>query len=167
MNNKTEAIIIDIDGTLSDCSHRLHHIEGAKQDWDAFYDAMDKDKVNLWCAKIINEMMDHKEEFWRERRKILFVTGRPEKYREITIDWMKENMDEYIRSPLDNLALTENLFMRKNGDYRPDWKVKREIYIKSIKDKYDVIFCIDDRLQVVRMWRNLGLVCLQCAEIIK
>lgn len=35
---------------------------------------------------------------------------------------------------------------------------------KNIKDKYDVLFAIDDRSSVVDMWRDLGLVCLQCAE---
>ena len=54
--------------------------------------------------------------------------------------------------------------MRKDGDYRPDTVVKKEIYEREIKDKYEVLFAIDDRTQVVKTWRELGLTCLQCAN---
>lgn len=54
--------------------------------------------------------------------------------------------------------------MRKNDDYRQDAVIKEEIYNLYIQPKFDVLFCIDDRKQVVDAWRNLGLVCLQCDE---
>lgn len=56
------------------------------------------------------------------------------------------------------------LHMRKNGDDRADYIVKKEIYEANIKGKYNVIFVLDDRDQVVRMWREEGLKCLQVAE---
>ena len=33
-----------------------------------------------------------------------------------------------------------------------------------IKDKYQVDYVLDDRNQVVEMWRSLGLTCLQVAD---
>jgi hypothetical protein len=30
-------ILVDIDGTLADCTHRLHHIQKQPKDWDAFF----------------------------------------------------------------------------------------------------------------------------------
>lgn len=54
--------------------------------------------------------------------------------------------------------------MRKTGDYRKDCIVKEEIYRKDIEPIYDILFCVDDRKQVVDAWRELGLTCLQCAE---
>lgn len=30
-------VIVDIDGTVADLSHRIHFIEGEKKDWDSFY----------------------------------------------------------------------------------------------------------------------------------
>ncbi len=41
-------VIFDIDGTLADCSHRLHHIQKDPADWDGFYEACeDEDWVLL------------------------------------------------------------------------------------------------------------------------
>lgn len=54
--------------------------------------------------------------------------------------------------------------MRKDGDFRKDSIVKEEIYREWIEPFHEVLFCIDDRKQVVDMWRSIGLTCLQCAE---
>lgn len=56
------------------------------------------------------------------------------------------------------------LFMRKDGDFRPDWEVKKEIYEKELKDKYEILGVFEDRTQVVQMWRSLGLTCYQVCE---
>jgi hypothetical protein len=53
--------------------------------------------------------------------------------------------------------------MRKQGDFRRDSIVKKEIYDNDIKGKFDVEFVLDDRQQVVDMWREIGLKCLQVA----
>lgn len=47
--------------------------------------------------------------------------------------------------------------MRTNNDNRSDEIVKRELYEKNIKNKYNVRFVVDDRPKVVRMWRSLSL----------
>ena len=39
----TKAVIFDIDGTLADCSHRLHHVTGDKRDWNKFFAEMSED----------------------------------------------------------------------------------------------------------------------------
>ncbi len=54
--------------------------------------------------------------------------------------------------------------MRPSKDYRPDTEIKEEIYNNEIKDKYNVLFCVDDRACVVKQWRKMGIVCLQCDE---
>ena len=55
------------------------------------------------------------------------------------------------------------LFMRKQGDHRSDDEVKKDIYEKILKNLYTVELVIDDRNQVVNMWRDLGLSCWQVA----
>src|SRR5690606_5780012 len=56
------------------------------------------------------------------------------------------------------------LFMRADGDGRKDSIVKRELFDKHIRHVYDVEFVLDDRQQVVDMWRNdLGLTVFQVA----
>jgi len=54
--------------------------------------------------------------------------------------------------------------MRATGDNRKDSIVKKEIYEGIIKPVFDVKFVLDDRNQVVEMWRSLGLTVLQVAD---
>lgn len=54
--------------------------------------------------------------------------------------------------------------MRPDYEFISDQVLKLRIYEQNIKDKFDVLFVIDDRKSVVDMWRRNGLVCLQCAE---
>ena len=37
--------IFDIDGTLADCTHRLHHVKHGRRDWGAFNAKMGDDQV--------------------------------------------------------------------------------------------------------------------------
>ena len=54
------------------------------------------------------------------------------------------------------------LEMRREKDGRQDAIVKRELFDTHILGKYYVEFVLDDRNQVVDLWRNdLGLTCFQ------
>jgi hypothetical protein len=53
--------------------------------------------------------------------------------------------------------------MRSEYDMRKDSIVKEEIYRQEILGRYNVWLVLDDRNQVVDMWRNLGLRVLQVA----
>jgi predicted kinase len=55
------------------------------------------------------------------------------------------------------------LLMRPAGDNRRDSVVKREIFDRLIRHTWQVRGVLDDRDQVVRMWRDLGLTCAQVA----
>ena len=50
-------IIVDIDGTIADCSHRLHYIKGEKKDWNSFFKAAGKDK-----PKNLNSIINKEEQ---------------------------------------------------------------------------------------------------------
>jgi hypothetical protein len=52
--------------------------------------------------------------------------------------------------------------MRALADHRDDWVMKKEIYHKEIAPNYQIEFVIEDKASVVKMWRELNLVCLQC-----
>lgn len=84
---------------------------------------------------------------------VILVSGRDEVCRVETIKWL-----------LDNDVKYELLFMRAEGDNRKDAIVKEEIYKTKIEPHYKVEFVLDDRNQVVEMWRRNGLKCLQVAE---
>lgn len=85
--------------------------------------------------------------------KVIFLSGRMDKFRTQTEEWLHKNWGN-----------NHELFMRKTDDVRKDTIIKQEIYRNEIKDKYNVLFVLDDRNQVVEMWRQQGLICLQVAE---
>lgn len=151
------AIIFDIDGTLSNNKHRQHWLEGEKKDWDAFYAEMDKDAPNepvvLLCKAVIEYVYRSSE---TDELRVFVFTGRPENYREKTEEWLKENLKWCYH------LIT--LRMRPAGDHRPDYQVKQEMLDSLKAEGYEVLFTVDDRKQVVDMWRANGITCLQCAE---
>jgi len=86
--------------------------------------------------------------------KVILFSGRDEICQGQTEAWLKKWAIPW-----------EELYMRPVGDMRKDNIIKRELYDTHIAGQYNVIFVLDDRNQVVDMWRNeLGLKVLQVAE---
>ena len=81
---------------------------------------------------------------------IILVTGREDQFRDQTERWLSRYKVPY-----------QVLHMRPTGDHREDSIVKKEIYEREIKDRYNVQFVLDDRRRVVDMWREQGLTVLQ------
>lgn len=138
------AIIIDLDGTLANINERRNAL-GTHKNFNLFYSNIPKDKLNVWCKEIINK--------FKQDHKIILVTGR-EEIEEVKIDtnkWLIKNDIHY-----------DKIFFRKLNDNRRDSIIKEEIYENNIKEKYKILFVVDDRKQVVEMWRDKGLTCLHC-----
>lgn len=142
---KHKAIIVDLDGTLCDVEHRVHHVKSKPKNWNAFNQAMDQDQPYFWCIELIAAMK-------ARGYKIYFVTGRDENFRKMTTDWLERHNVYY-----------DELHMRLDQDFREDSEVKEEIYVNKIEKNSQVLFVVDDRKSVVERWRKLGLTCLQCA----
>lgn len=86
--------------------------------------------------------------------KVVYLSGRDAKGRRDTLLWLRSH----------NLADDNTqLLMRPAGDMRKDAIVKKELYDAFIKPNYYVRFVLDDRQQVVDMWREIGLTCFQVA----
>lgn len=136
INNLPSAIICDIDGTIGDLSHR---------DPYDFAKCVD-DGVHTDIVEILHTMAETYD------AKIVIISGRDDSCMEDTKLWLDANDIRH-----------DFLFMRKTGDSRSDRYVKEDIYNKLVKDNYFVHFVLDDRDQVVRTWRNLGIRCLQVA----
>lgn len=138
-------LIFDLDGTLSLVGDRIKFITQKKKDYDAFYDACHKDKVNEPVARIYRVFKSFGYD-------IKVVTGRVEKVRGKTLQWMWDH--SLFIQPKD-------LHMRKDGDHRHDTLVKPEL-IESFKD--DILMIFEDRTSMVQKWRELGYACFQVAE---
>lgn len=139
---KIEAIIIDIDGTLADNLERRSQLE-KNNDWDEFNSNVSKDNLNKWCKEVIDK--------FKGTHQIILITGRREICKNDTLMWLGKHQVHY-----------DKIFFRGKDDFRKDDIVKEEIFRSHIEKTYNILFVIDDRLSVVRMWRKLGHVCLQC-----
>ena len=116
-------------------------------DWESFYKDCVNDKPITPTVNILRALREH-------GAKIIFVTGRPSEYMSETVKWLQKYVCENV----------ESLFMRKNGDHRPDYMVKKEIYDEQIKPYHHIDGVFEDRKQCVNMWRSLGLTCYQVAD---
>lgn len=146
-----DTIICDLDGTLANCEHRVHHVQNKPKNWDAFYAGVKDDDYNYPVLSLLEKFLHY--EGWEY--KIIFCSGRPERCRGDT-DW-------WLREVCHFGSKDYTLLMRKDGDFRQDYIVKQEILDQHI-DKGRVLFVLDDRQQVVDMWRRNGLTCFQVAE---
>lgn len=136
--NKKGAIICDLDGTLA-----LNN--GHRSVYD--YTKVDKDDCNFVIKQILETYYRFME--WN----IIYLSGRDDSCRDLTNDWMRK-----FHCP------PGRLLMRTTGDKRKDSIIKYEIFNNFIRNEYFVHFVLDDRNQVVQMWRELGLTCLQVAD---
>lgn len=141
---KQTAIIVDLDGTLADIRIRVKHLQTPKKDWKSFNKSIETDDLHEWCRQIILRFCDD--------HKIIIVSGRTDALKKETEDWLRKFDVPY-----------HYLYMRNKSDNRPDTAVKLEIFEREIRDKFHVLFALDDRQKVVDMWRAEGLVVLQCA----
>lgn len=150
--------IFDIDGTVADNAHRLHHITGpGKKNWDAFFDpeamAQDKPFEPIW------ELMGS---LALTGNRLIFITSRIERLRVPTYKWLS-NTRCPIRCVLaahwkDTPNKGPILYMRKNGDRRPSHEVKRELLAAARADGLNPVMAFDDRKPDLEMFRSEGLI---------
>lgn len=128
------AILCDLDGTLA--------IIHDRSPFDA--QRCETDLLNEPIAEILKN-------YASLGVKIILMSGRDEAARRPTANWLVYNRITY-----------DALFMRAAGDGRKDSVVKKELYEAHVKGQFFVRFVLDDRNQVVDLWRlELGLPCLQ------
>ncbi len=129
-----KAIICDLDGTLA--------LMNGRNPFDA--SRCDEDLLNEPVANTLKN-------YHQLGYKIILLSGREEKYKEPTLRFLEKHQINF-----------DELLMRKTSDNRKDSIIKKEIFAEHIQDKYFIEFVLDDRNQVVDMWRNeLKLPCFQ------
>lgn len=139
-------VIFDVDGTLADIRHRRIFLDESPPNWRDFNAAMGDDVPNEPIAELYRTL-------WQaDMYELIIVSGRSERFRMITEQWLAWNEIPFKR-----------LLMRAADDQRADHHVKQDIHnqITSTEGK-TIEFVVDDRQQVVDMWRRNGVTCLQC-----
>ncbi|WP_433369673.1 AAA family ATPase [Actinoplanes sp. CA-142083] len=131
------AMLVDIDGTVALMGDRSPY------DWHR----VGEDLPNQAVITAVQAMH-------AAGNAIIFCSGRDAVCRPETEAWL----DLFVGVPY------EALFMRPEDDGRKDAVVKREIFDSEIRYTWRIVGVFDDRQQVVRMWRALGLTVFQVAE---
>ena len=164
--------VFDIDGTLSDCTHRLGlidkriHPRAKDRDYNRFFDEVGGDApiecmVNL-CRALINTNED-----------VVFLTGRPERTRKATVDWLNKNgLAVGIAMTSSKRDSVNNLIMRPDDDNRPSEICKKDlIYEYFLRSELDKALFFEDAPDNIKMMReelNLNVVAvgdgLSCPE---
>lgn len=149
--------IFDLDGTLADAEHRIHHISGAKKDWPAFFAACSRDKPITSAITTMGALQRGGAECW-------IWTGRSDEVRVQTVAWLARSgimtftvWKKFGRAP-------ERFQMRKAGDHRPDHVIKYE-WLAGLEspERNRLTAVFEDRARVVEMWREAGVPCFQVA----
>lgn len=142
------ALLVDMDGTMS--------LNNTGRPWygDGYEKRLHEDTPNRTVIDVLDALtykggfVDH----------VVFVSGRAEVGRAATTTWL---MDHTFYDPDGDDV---DLFMRADEDFRSDVEVKTEIYNQNIRDVYDVRLALDDKPELIALWRSLGIPAWQVNE---
>jgi hypothetical protein len=128
--------VLDLDGTLADVRHRLHHLKHRPKNWDAFFSAAPRDPVLPEGAAVAHRLA--------EDHRVAYLSGRPERCRRDTQAWLERH------------ALPVGpLYLRRDNDRRPSWMGKLLVLQRLAADGgVDVL--VDDDVVVVKQARAAG-----------
>jgi hypothetical protein len=148
-----KAVIIDIDGTLSNSQHvaQFQKPTGGT-DWAAWIAATSYAPANEWCKQLAIAM-------YKQGYRLIFMTARTTHFdgRAITERWLNNQLNP-------EGIFEYELIMRPAEDFRLDTDVKLSLYATLVAPHYDVLFAVDDKQNIIHLWRHLGIPALHCAD---
>lgn len=137
----TPAVIVDLDGTL------CLNVTNRKLWGKGFEEHVYEDEVNENVRRFIDGWLIQGYD-------LIFMSGRAEAARSETERWLMDKASIFDHE--------YELFMRADGDGRYDYEVKADLFEEHVRPHYsNVALVIDDRNQVVDLWRGIGLECWQ------
>lgn len=141
MDQRKQAVIVDVDGTLCDVSGVRHYVvaDPQKRNFDLFH------RASALCPAIPGTLA------WVARqhavgRSVIVVTSRKRRYEFLTRRWLRK-----WGVPVDHLL------MRADDDERADDLVKADILARIRVRGFDVVAAIDDNPAVLALWRREGI----------
>ena len=141
---KLPCYVFDIDGTLADNSHRLHHITAYKKDWELYNSEIEKDRAISPVIDLLSILSFNNT--------IILLTGRSESTRPATERWLKTHGIE-----------PDCLLMRGDDDFRKDYEMKSD-HIDNIESKFEILAAFDDSKDVIQMLRLRGIYTFDCSQ---
>jgi trehalose-6-phosphatase len=137
-------VFVDLDGTLADGTHRLHHIHPKKtRNWDLFYEKVLEDAPHQDIIDMVNILVANYT--------VILLTGRREETRKDTEQWLRHFSVRY-----------HGLIMRPEGNKTDDHIWKPEVLRQF--GLHNIAFVMEDRNRIVKTLREMGLRVLHVAE---
>lgn len=136
-----QAVVVDLDGT---CTIRVNGPDGKTMRGPFEWGRVGEDAPYHAVVNLVRLLQAHFS--------IVFLSGRDEVCSFETRDWLNRH------------GLKGELYMRPQNDNRRDSIVKDELFETYVAQFFDVQFILDDRNQVVEMWRAKGIPTFQVAE---
>ena len=136
-----DCAIYDMDGTLCDISGIRHYVDRpkGKKDFESFHRESINAPAHAWVA-----------ESARERHfngmPVMIVTAREMKWLYTSMLWLAEKVVPY-----------EDIFMRRNKDYRRDVIIKREILAQIRHRGFNPVVAYDDNPAIIELWQSEGI----------
>jgi len=135
---KQDAVIFDVDGTLANVEAYRFHVLTRPKNFDAFHAASIDAPAHDW---VLQAMRDHR----KAGRAGLVVTARSDEWLWHTLLWLQEKRAEH-----------DAIFMRRRGDFRKDYEVKKDI-LREIRAYYNPVLAYDDNPNILRLWQEEGI----------
>lgn len=134
-------VIVDLDGTLSDGSHRLHLLPTKDlhltESWSEFNRAAQFDAPIQNTIDIVNGL-------WVSGFSVVILTGRSDEVETETIMWLDKHRVKY-----------DYMIMRRASDNRKDTIIKEEV-LRAIGLE-NIVCAFDDSPSVIPFMRSLGI----------
>jgi uncharacterized HAD superfamily protein len=135
------AVVVDIDGVLSDAVSRQHYLEASRPDWRGFFDACGEDPV-IEEVKILLVLLD-------DALQIMLLTARPARIHHLTEAWLERYGIRW-----------DVLLMRDSGSYESARDFKEDAIAELRHRGFDLRLAFEDDRRNVEMFRRRGLPCI-------
>lgn len=133
-----KAELYDVDGTLCDVRGIRHYVTSGSRDFHSFHMA------SQFCPPN-HDVVEQARAARAEGRAVIVLTARMARYRMLTRRWLNS-----WDIPFDILRT------RRDGDFRKDAVVKREI-LASLRRDFDIVRAYDDNPAVIEVWQSEGI----------
>lgn len=145
---KPDSVIFDLDGTLADIEHRVHHVRGQHKDYRAFHQNVDQDSPIHEIISLTHSIAEH-----NPSTRVIICSGRSSECFAETKKWLHDHDVHYDR-----------LYMRPEGDTIPDRVLKQQMLDNILRFYNKPWLAVDDRDTIADVWRSNGIRTLVCSD---
>ena len=144
--------VFDIDNTLANVHHRWEHLRGDKKDWETFFSLQHLDEPYQPVLDVLHALAND-----RLGDEIIVVTGRDERFRKVSLEWLNRHVEWFSN---------DKLFMRPGGNREDDDVLKVKIVKNWLQrhPNYRVGAIFEDRHRIIDAFREEGWYTFECNQ---